>query len=115
MRSRDCRERRTEGRASIAPLRQRQTMPRHGYWILPLAKEMPTRRNKKEAEQSGRRKRSICAQACLLYTSDAADDLRCVDLGGRRLIKKKNPLEAEGFRDLATPLSHHPCQEDAKH
>ena len=28
--------------------------------------------------------------ACLLYTSDAADDLLCVDLGGRRLIKKKN-------------------------
>ncbi len=28
-------------------------------------------------------------QACLLYTSDAADDLLCVDLGGRRIIKKK--------------------------
>ena len=27
---------------------------------------------------------------CLLYTSDAADDLLCVDLGGRRLITKKN-------------------------
>src|SRR5665213_1099037 len=25
----------------------------------------------------------------LLYTSDAADDLLCVDLGGRRIIKKK--------------------------
>src|SRR5680860_1658678 len=25
---------------------------------------------------------------CLLYTSDAADDLLCVDLGGRRIIKK---------------------------
>ena len=24
---------------------------------------------------------------CLLYTSDAADDLLCVDLGGRRIIK----------------------------
>ena len=29
---------------------------------------------------------------CLLYTSDAADDLLCVDLGGRRLIKKKKTL-----------------------
>ena len=29
------------------------------------------------------------ARACLLYTSDAADDLLCVDLGGRRIIKKK--------------------------
>ena len=27
---------------------------------------------------------------CLLYTSDAADDLLCVDLGGPRIIKKKN-------------------------
>ena len=26
---------------------------------------------------------------CLLYTSDAADDLPCVDLGGRRIIKQK--------------------------
>ena len=26
---------------------------------------------------------------CLLYTSDAADDLLCVDLGGRRIITKK--------------------------
>ena len=30
------------------------------------------------------------ADGCLLYTSDAADDLLCVDLGGRRIIKKKN-------------------------
>eukprot|EP00657_Telonema_sp_P-1_P005574 TRINITY_DN23034_c0_g1_i1.p1 TRINITY_DN23034_c0_g1~~TRINITY_DN23034_c0_g1_i1.p1 ORF type:complete len:325 (+),score=71.95 TRINITY_DN23034_c0_g1_i1:158-1132(+) len=29
-------------------------------------------------------------ETCLLYTSDAADDLLCVDLGGRRIIKKKN-------------------------
>ena len=29
---------------------------------------------------------------CLLYTSDAADDIPCVDLGGRRIIKKKNNL-----------------------
>ena len=28
-------------------------------------------------------------ESCLLYTSDAADDVRCVDLGGRRIIKKK--------------------------
>src|SRR5450756_3077234 len=31
----------------------------------------------------------MLASACLLYTSDAADDLLCVDLGGRRIIKKK--------------------------
>ena len=28
------------------------------------------------------------SQICLLYTSDAADDLLCVDLGGRRIINK---------------------------
>ena len=28
-------------------------------------------------------------KSCLLYTSDAADDTPCVDLGGRRMIKKK--------------------------
>ena len=31
----------------------------------------------------------VYLNACLLYTSDAADDLLCVDLGGRRIIKKK--------------------------
>eukprot|EP01015_Nassula_variabilis_P035223 TRINITY_DN881_c0_g1_i11.p1 TRINITY_DN881_c0_g1~~TRINITY_DN881_c0_g1_i11.p1 ORF type:complete len:112 (+),score=31.38 TRINITY_DN881_c0_g1_i11:243-578(+) len=35
--------------------------------------------------------RFIMFQICLLYTSDAADDLLCVDLGGRRIIKKKKP------------------------
>ena len=30
---------------------------------------------------------------CLLYTSDAADDLLCVDLGGRRIIKKKKNIK----------------------
>ena len=29
------------------------------------------------------------SSACLLYTSDAADDLLCVDHGGRTIIKKK--------------------------
>ena len=29
-------------------------------------------------------------RVCLLYTSDAADERSSVDLGGRRIIKKKN-------------------------
>ena len=33
--------------------------------------------------------RAIQNGGCLLYTSDAADDLLCVVLGGRRIIKKK--------------------------
>ena len=34
-------------------------------------------------------RRSWQANTCLLYTSDAADDSLRVDLGGRRIIKKK--------------------------
>ena len=31
-------------------------------------------------------------KTCLLYTSDAADERSSVDLGGRRIIKKKNKI-----------------------
>ena len=31
----------------------------------------------------------VRAMACLLYTSDAADERSSVDLGGRRIIKNK--------------------------
>ena len=34
---------------------------------------------------------------CLLYTSDAADERSSVDLGGRRIIKKKNQETATGW------------------
>ena len=37
---------------------------------------------------------NVC-RSCLLYTSDAADDMQCVDLGGRRIIKK-----VEGMKDF---------------
>ena len=30
--------------------------------------------------------------SCLLYTSDAADERSSVDLGGRRIIKKKTTI-----------------------
>ena len=33
--------------------------------------------------------------ACLLYTSDAADERSSVDLGGRRIIKKKTLTKVE--------------------
>ena len=39
------------------------------------------------------------AQICLLYTSDAADEARSVDLGGRRIIKKKFFQAEDGIRD----------------
>ena len=34
-------------------------------------------------------------QICLLYTSDAADERSSVDLGGRRIIKKKITVEID--------------------
>ena len=36
---------------------------------------------------------------CLLYTSDAADDLLCVDLGGRRLFKKKKNKNTINYKN----------------
>mgnify|MGYP003380324194 CR=1 FL=1 len=35
---------------------------------------------------------------CLLYTSDAADERSSVDLGGRRIIKKKNRIELDALK-----------------
>ena len=37
---------------------------------------------------------------CLLYTSDAADERSSVDLGGRRIIKKKKQEIRENIRAL---------------
>ena len=51
--------------------------------------------DKNEVYVSGVKNRSISrlsqSGSCLLYTSDAADDMQCVDLGGRRIIKKSAP------------------------
>src|SRR5450756_2067101 len=46
--------------------------------------------NADEGEPGTFKDRILLHSHCLLYTSDAADDLLCVDLGGRRIIKKKN-------------------------
>ena len=35
----------------------------------------------------------VGVDACLLYTSDAADERSSVDLGGRRIIKKKTQID----------------------
>ena len=39
---------------------------------------------------------------CLLYTSDAADERSSVDLGGRRLIKKKTLLDTSAGSRITT-------------
>ena len=38
--------------------------------------------------------------ACLLYTSDAADERSSVDLGGRRIIKKKKQCRPRQGRTI---------------
>ena len=43
---------------------------------------------------------------CLLYTSDAADERSSVDLGGRRIIKKKNNID----EDTHGSPKHHTLQ-----
>ena len=45
------------------------------------------------AEKTGNR-------TCLLYTSDAADERSSVDLGGRRIIKKKTQTKAGAWAGL---------------
>ena len=43
----------------------------------------------------------VVAGICLLYTSDAADERSSVDLGGRRIIKKKKQLQSDACRLLS--------------
>ena len=46
------------------------------------------------------------ADTCLLYTSDAADDLLCVDLGGRSIIKKKKNVYKDGKKECKEKRRH---------
>ena len=51
----------------------------------------------------------IKRMACLLYTSDAADERSSVDLGGRRIIKKKkkhNMLAGHGTAQITRAYIH---------
>ena len=47
---------------------------------------------------------------CLLYTSDAADERSSVDLGGRRIIKKKTHEEHTSARDKLSNITTHHIQ-----
>ena len=44
--------------------------------------------------------RSSVGWTCLLYTSDAADERSSVDLGGRRIIKKKKKVHLRGSHEM---------------
>ena len=41
---------------------------------------------------------------CLLYTSDAADERSSVDLGGRRIIKKKKKTQCRTYQVVYEPI-----------
>jgi len=56
---------------------------------LPVSGALPKRYIKADKHRMEAYRRLTRVDTCLLYTSDAADDMQCVDLGGRRIIKKK--------------------------
>ena len=49
---------------------------------------------------AGGARRDLQHLRCLLHTSDAADDLLCVDPGGRRIIKKKKNKKTPDARSV---------------
>ena len=62
---------------------------RQALYLLALQHSL-RRASRKELAQIYRRLRVLVLfYLCLLYTSDAADERSSVDLGGRRIIKKK--------------------------
>ena len=63
-------------------IRDRRSQPAHGRCL----RHQQGRDRLLRADRAGAR---TGASTCLLYTSDAADERSSVDLGGRRIIKKK--------------------------
>ena len=55
-----------------------------GGWIIPAETAVASGTHIPDCTEIG----DDC-NICLLYTSDAADDLLCVELGGRRNLKKQ--------------------------
>eukprot|EP00657_Telonema_sp_P-1_P000247 TRINITY_DN10447_c0_g1_i1.p1 TRINITY_DN10447_c0_g1~~TRINITY_DN10447_c0_g1_i1.p1 ORF type:complete len:206 (-),score=88.39 TRINITY_DN10447_c0_g1_i1:75-692(-) len=68
--------------------------PQENTWISNLTDEQRQvwENTQKVAAGAEPIQRAQLTRNCLLYTSDAADDLLCVDLGGRRIIKKKKKI-----------------------
>ena len=50
--------------------------------------------------------------ACLLYTSDAADDGESVDLGGRRIIKKNFFKQKTAYEIMPSLVGSEMCIRD---
>ena len=55
---------------------------------------------------------ALLLQGCLLYTSDAADERSSVDLGGRRIIKKKKRIRQDGRDSTQTKTQ---CKTEHRH
>ena len=51
--------------------------------------------------------------ACLLYTSDAADDGESVDLGGRRIIKKNFFKQKTAYEIMPSLVGSEMCIRDS--
>ena len=60
---------------------------------------------------SRKRETAVSRHSCLLYTSDAADERSSVDLGGRRIIKKKTYVEIVDLRHILNETT----DSDSKH
>ena len=59
----------------------------------------------------GSQGKSSSSNTCLLYTSDAADERSSVDLGGRRIIKKKKKNKIALTKELHTNNKNHQFRE----
>ena len=57
-------------------------------WVTGLATEENVENILHQVDYLTEKNEKLLHMSCLLYTSDAADDLTRVDLGGRRIIKK---------------------------
>ena len=53
-------------------------------------------------------------RVCLLYTSDAADERSSVDLGGRRIIKKKKQIYIDSSSEIQTEHTQKKCRDQIK-
>eukprot|EP00657_Telonema_sp_P-1_P001743 TRINITY_DN1441_c0_g1_i11.p1 TRINITY_DN1441_c0_g1~~TRINITY_DN1441_c0_g1_i11.p1 ORF type:complete len:325 (-),score=157.58 TRINITY_DN1441_c0_g1_i11:96-1070(-) len=84
-------------KATLEMIKRVEPYIAYGYPSLKATRELIYKRGFGKLKTKGQAQRLALTDnkiienglGCLLYTSDAADGLLCVDLGGRRIIKKK--------------------------
>ena len=79
---------------------KRQNLPSPGFWASISAAISTIQATPKESRNPVKIMGRAPGSTCLLYTSDAADERSSVDLGGRRIIKKKKNKHNPGTSDL---------------